>query len=219
MATLQQLVSEAYRLRLLSGVDELLRSAGFERVAGVDEAGRGCLAGPVVAAAVVLKPGHTLPGIDDSKNLNAPARERLATAIKQTALSWSIKPVSPAVIDRTNILDATCRAMQECLQDLSPRPDCAIVDAVQLYSPDYPCLGLIRGDVVSYSVAAASILAKVERDDLMRQLDLQYPQYGFARHKGYGALDHRQALAEYGPTPEHRLTFRSVLPRADEGIA
>lgn len=216
MASLLQLVSEAYRLRLLSGVDEQLRMAGFARVAGVDEAGRGCLAGPVVAAAVVLEPGHMLPGVDDSKNLSAAARERLATVIKESALTWSVKSVSPAVIDCTNILDATRRAMVGCLESLQPKPDCAVLDAVRLSSLGFPCLGLVRADAVSYTVASASILAKVERDRLMRELDQVYPQYGFARHKGYGAAEHRAALAEYGPSPEHRLTFRSVLPRADE---
>jgi ribonuclease HII len=219
LASLQQLVSEAYRLRLLSAVDERLRLAGYERVAGVDEAGRGCLAGPVVAAAVVLRPGHSLPGVDDSKNLSARVRERLAAAIKESALTWSVKSVSPTVIDRTNILDATRRAMLECLEDLHPRPDCAIVDAVRLSSLDFPCLGLVRADAVSYSVASASILAKVERDRQMRELDREYPQYGFAKHKGYGAAEHREALATYGPSPVHRLTFRSVLPRTDEAGA
>ncbi len=216
MATLQQLVSEAYRLRLMSGVDERLRLAGYERVAGVDEAGRGCLAGPVVAAAVVLEPGHTLPGVDDSKNLSASVREGLAAAIKRTALSWSVKSVSPAVIDSINILEATRLAMTACLEDLRPRPDCAVLDAVRLSSLGYPCLGLVRADAISYSVASASILAKVERDRLMLELDQEYPQYGFARHKGYAAVEHRRALVQYGPTPEHRLTFRSVLPRTDE---
>ena len=219
MASLQQLVSEAYRLRLLSGVDELLRLAGYEKVAGVDEAGRGCLAGPVVAAAVVLEPGHTLPGVDDSKNLSARARERLAASIKQSALTWSVRSVSSAVIDCSNILDATRRAMMACLEDLNPRPDCAVLDAVRLSSLGFPSLGLVRGDAVSYTVASASILAKVERDRLMRELDKKYPQYGFARHKGYGAAEHRRALVEYGPSPEHRLTFRSVLPRTDEAGA
>lgn len=203
-------------MRLLCAVDERLRLAGYERVAGVDEAGRGCLAGPVVAAAVVVRSGHSLAGVDDSKNLSVRVRERLAAAIKESALTWSVKSVSPTVIDRTNILDATRRAMLECLEDLRPRPDCAILDAVRLESLDFPCLGLVRADSVSYSVASASILAKVERDRQMRELDREYPQYGFARHKGYGAAEHREALAQYGPSPVHRLTFRSVLPRTDE---
>ena len=206
-------------MRLLSGVDERLRMAGYARVAGVDEAGRGCLAGPVVAAAVVLKPGYVLPGVDDSMNLGVELRERLAEAIKESALTWSVNSVSPAVIDCTNILDATRRAMLECLQDLDPKPDCAVLDAVRLSSQRYPCLGLVRGDAISYCVASASILAKVDRDRQMRELDREYPQYGFAKHKGYGAAEHREALAEYGPSPVHRLTFRSVLPRTDEAVA
>lgn len=216
MDTLRQLGLEAYRLQLLRGLDELLRSYGWTRLAGVDEAGRGCLAGPVVAAAVVVDAGHALPGIDDSKMLRAADRENLSLQIKETARAWSLGTATPAEIDRVNILEATRLAMWRAVTALSPQPECALVDAVRIPRLEYPCLSLVRGDIVSYSVACASILAKVERDRLMGELDRVYPHYGFARHKGYAAAEHRRALASFGPSPEHRLTFRSVLPRGVE---
>lgn len=218
MDILRQLGLEAYRLRLLRGLDDLLRSYGWCQLAGVDEAGRGCLAGPVVAAAVIVERQHTLPGVDDSKRLRAADRENLSLQIRETAIAWSIGMATPSEIDRVNILEATRLAMRRALAGLTPEPECALVDAVRIAPLDYPCLSLVRGDIVSYSVACASILAKVERDRLMSELDRAYPHYGFARHKGYAAAEHRQALANYGPTPEHRLTFRSVLPRETEAL-
>lgn len=216
MHGLEQLAIEAYRLRLLRGLDDALFALGFERVAGVDEAGRGGLAGPVVAAAVIPGAELAIPGVDDSKSVQAADRERLAVLIRQTAISWSVAAVSPAHIDRVNILEATRLAMTQALEELRPQPDIAVVDAVRLRPGAFPSLPLVRADVVSYSVACASILAKVERDRLMIELDSVYPQYGFARHKGYAAAEHRRALAEFGPSPSHRLTFRSVLPRRAE---
>ena len=216
MDAVRQLGLEAYRLWLLQGFDDLLRSIGWNSLAGVDEAGRGCLAGPVVAAAVVLEGGHTLPGVDDSKLIPAADRDFLAKRIRATALSWGIGSASPAEIDRINILEATRLAMQRALSSLNVRLDCAVIDAVRLLACPFPVLSLVRGDSVSYSVACASILAKVERDRMMSELDESYPQYGFRRHKGYAAAEHRQALQEFGPSPEHRLTFRSVLPRVVE---
>lgn len=216
MDILRQLGLEAYRLRLLRGVDGEIRSYGWSCLAGVDEAGRGCLAGPVVAGAVILDDQHSLPGVDDSKMLKAADREGLAHQIRETAISWSVGVATPAEIDRVNILEATKLAMRRALAELSPEPECAIVDAVRIPSLGYPCLSLVRGDLVSYSVACSSILAKVERDRLMGELDHVYPHYGFARNKGYAAAEHRQALADIGPSPEHRLTFRSVVPRGVE---
>lgn len=212
-----QIAAEAYRLRLLSGVDELLFDWGFERCAGVDEAGRGALAGPVVAAAVIVDPSRRLPGVDDSKALTGEARAGLARRIRETALSCAVVAVGAAVIEQVNILQATRRAMHRALGDLLPQPDCALVDAVRLEAT-FPCFGLVRGDSLSYSVAAASILAKHERDGLMEAIDGLYPQYGFARHKGYAAEEHLAALRELGPCPEHRLTFRSVVPRRGEEV-
>lgn len=217
MATMGQLLAEAYRLRLLSGVDELFLDYGFENCAGVDEAGRGALAGPVVAAAVIVDPRRLVPGVDDSKVLTAEARASLVERIKATARGWAAVAIDAPTIERVNILEATRRAMHQALAGLEPRPDCALVDAVRL-DTSYPAIGLIRGDGLSYSVAAASILAKDARDRIMIALDEEYPQYGFRRHKGYGAEEHRAALREFGPCPQHRLTFRSVLPRQGETV-
>jgi ribonuclease HII len=218
VATIEQLFTEAYRLRLLSGLDDLMGLGGYRHVAGVDEAGRGCLAGPVVAAAAIVDASRPIPGVDDSKLVPADRRERVAERIKERALAWSVVAVWPPVIDRINILQATKRAMSGALAQLRPRPDCAVVDAVQLPGDAFPCLSLVRADILCYSVACASILAKVERDRLMTELDETYPQYGFARHKGYAAPEHLEALAAYGPSPLHRLTFRSVLPRESERV-
>jgi ribonuclease HII len=212
-----QIAAEAYRLRLLGGVDDLFLDWGFERCAGVDEAGRGALAGPVVAAAVIVDATRRLPGVDDSKALDGRARAALARRIRDSAAACAVVAVGPAVIERVNILQATRQAMHRALADLTPRPDCALVDAVRLETT-FPSLGLIRGDSLCYSVAAASIVAKHERDRLMEALDALYPQYGFARHKGYAAEEHLEALREYGPCPEHRMTFRSVLPREGEEV-
>ena len=214
---MSQLLAEVYRLRLMRGLEDLVRGCGFGRLAGVDEAGRGSLAGPVVAAAVAVEPGRMVPGVDDSKCLNAEQRRRLADAIRRAHPHAAVVAVSAADIDRINILQATRRAMSQALEALDPAPDLALVDAVRLEPPGFPCLPVIRGDQISYAVACASILAKVERDRTMVELDRDYPQYGFAANKGYGAPFHRQALADYGPSVCHRLTFRSVLPRPDDG--
>lgn len=218
-ATLQALACEAWRLRLLTGVEESLRLAGYRRVAGVDEVGRGCLAGPVVAGAVIPDLERPLPGVDDSKRLSPARRRRLAAAIRETAVAWAVVPVAASVVDRINVLEATRAAMVQAVARLSPEPDCVLVDAVALPACQWPSVPLVRADGLAYAVACASILAKVERDDWMVGLDRQYPQYGFAGHKGYGAPQHIEALAIYGPTPEHRLTFRSVLPRREAARA
>ncbi|HYU35315.1 MAG TPA: ribonuclease HII [Thermoanaerobaculia bacterium] len=210
---LMDLFAEAYRLRLLRGVEDLLARSGFCRIAGVDEAGRGSLAGPVVAAAVIVDPRSAVPGVDDSKCLDAACRERLSVAIRRSAVAWAVVPVPPDVIDRINILEATRQAMRQSLARLSPSPDVAVIDAVALAGLGIPFLPLIRGDSVSYAVACASILAKVERDRMMVELDGRYPQYGFATHKGYSVPEHLRALETYGPCPEHRLTYGPVLPR------
>ena len=209
---------QAFRLRLLAGLDQLLETCGYTAVAGVDEAGRGCLAGPVVAAAVIPDTSRPIPGVDDSKVVPQSRRQRLAKEISESAVAWAVASASPATIDRVNILEATRSAMAGALDDLEPQPDCAVVDAVSIPSRPYPSLPVIRGDGVCYAVACASILAKVERDRIMRELDREYPFYGFARNKGYAAQEHRRALAEFGPSPVHRLTFRSVVPRRAEGL-
>ena len=218
MEIVQQLALEAYRLRLLGGLDDLLRMSICARLAGVDEVGRGCLAGPVVAAAVIPHPEFRIPGVDDSKQLSAPDRESLADVIRSTSIASTVGVASSAEIDRCNILEATRMAMVRALNALEPQPDGVVVDAVKLPRQRYFQLHLVRGDAVSYSIACASIIAKVERDQLMTKLDRVYPQYGFARHKGYAAAEHRQALVDFGPTPIHRLTFRSVVPRTVETL-
>jgi len=209
------LFAEAYRLRLLRGLEELLAQHGFCSIAGVDEAGRGSLAGPVIASAVIVDLRRTVPGVDDSKCLSAPERERAAEAIRRTAIAWATAEVEADVIDRVNILEASRRAMAIALSRLDPGPDCAVVDAVAIPGLGFPCLPVVRGDAISYAVACASILAKVARDRLMTELDGLYPQYGFAAHKGYSVPEHLEALAAYGPCPIHRLTYRPVVPRAE----
>jgi ribonuclease HII len=213
VATMAQLIAEAYRLSLLGRLEAELRLAGYPRLAGVDEVGRGCLAGPVVAAAVVFGSDGLIPGVDDSKRLGAGERERLAALIRERAEAVAIGVVAADVIDRINILQATRRAMLECLWSLAPPPDLTLIDAVALDGAPCHCLPLVRGDTLSYAIACASIVAKVERDRLMTELDTRYPQYGFSQHKGYAAPSHLEALATYGPTPVHRLTFHSVVPR------
>ena len=217
MTTIGHWFSEAYRLRLMRSLEERLQDAGHCSVAGVDEAGRGCLAGPVVAAAVVVEPGAPLvPGVDDSKELPAEKREKLALAIRQAHPRHAVIAVSPADIDRINILEATRLAMVRALTSLSPRPEIALIDAVPLRIPGLRTLSVVKGDAVCYSIACASILAKVQRDRLMVELDRRFPCYGFAANKGYGSESHRQALVEYGPSEIHRLTFRSVLPKTGD---
>jgi ribonuclease HII len=210
---LPELFAEAYRLRLLCSLEDQLEHCGYVRIAGTDEAGRGALAGPVVAAAVILGNNCLLPGVDDSKRVAPPDRERLAAVIRRRAVAFAVASVSPGVIDRVNILEASRLAMFQALASLAPQPDCAVVDAVAVRGLAFPCLPMVRGDAISYAVACASILAKVERDRLMVDLDRRYPQYGFAAHKGYCVPEHLQALAVYGPCPEHRLTFGPVVPR------
>lgn len=208
-----ELFLEAYRLRLLRGLEEGLSRCGYGLIAGVDEVGRGSLAGPVVAAAVIVDTRCLIPGVDDSKCLTAAERERAAAAIRSTAVAAVVAEVSPEVIDRINILEASRQAMRDALSRLRPVPDCAVVDAVSLSGFCFPCFPVVRGDCFSYAVACASIVAKVARDRMMVDLDRTYPQYGFAAHKGYSVPEHLEALSIYGPSPVHRLTFKPVLPR------
>lgn len=215
---MRPLMAEAYRLHLMGGLEEDLRLLGYRRIAGVDEAGRGCLAGPVVAAAVLVDPRQRVPGVRDSKLLSAEERERLASAIRATSSAFAVAAVSAREIDASNVLAATRRAMTQAVLDLEPTPDCTVVDAVRLEGLESRIFPVVRADAMSYAVAAASILAKVTRDRMMTELDRIYPHYGFAQHKGYAAERHREALAAYGPTPFHRLTFRSVVPRRETSV-
>jgi ribonuclease HII len=179
-------------------------------VCGVDEAGRGPLAGPVVAAAVILPEDFELP-VDDSKALGEDDREQLAAEIKSDSrVIWKLAIRSAAEIDRYNILRATHQAMREAVQQLEPQPQLALVDGLKV--PDFPVPAqfIVKGDAKSASIAAASILAKTYRDELMRKLDQDYPAYGFGQHKGYGTHAHLDALRKFGPCPEHRRTFAPV---------
>jgi ribonuclease HII len=213
--TFLELCAEAYRLRLLRSFEDRLARCGFARIAGVDEAGRGCLAGPVVAAAVIVDPWVLVPGVDDSKELSPEERERLAGEIRRTSRAYCVCSISADVIDRVNILEATRLAMRGALAGLAPAPDCAVIDALFLSGLAYPCLPVVRGDSLSYAVACASILAKVERDRGMVALEEHHPGYGFAAHKGYGVPEHVAALDRLGPSPVHRMTFRRVRPELD----
>jgi ribonuclease HII len=184
--------------------------AGLIRVVGVDEAGRGPLAGPVVAAAVLVTPEHRIRGVADSKLLSPERREELFDAIHEQALAVGVAIVDHATIDRLNILQATRLAMLDALARLPVAPDFVITDFVTLPGVPCPQKNLVHGDVRCASVAAASIVAKVTRDRIMRDLDTQFPEYGFARHKGYGTPDHLAALDRHGPCPIHRRTFAGV---------
>jgi len=183
--------------------------AGFALVAGVDEVGRGALFGPVVAAAVILDPRRRIPGIDDSKKLTALRREELAEKILTRALACAVAEVVPERIDAWNIYQATRQAMQQAVAKLLPQPGYVLSDAVPLELP-LPCQSLIRGDSRVVSIAAASIVAKVHRDALMRAFDERFPGYGLARHKGYATQEHLKQLRALGPTELHRKSFAPV---------
>ncbi len=184
--------------------------SGLKHVAGVDEAGRGPLAGPVVAAAVILGPNRHVKGLDDSKRLTPAQRERLFEQILERAPGLGIGIVDPQTIDRVNILEATRLAMYEALGKLTPRPDLVLIDALRLPALTVSQKPIIKGDRRSASIAAASIVAKVTRDRLMLEADARFPEYGFGRHKGYPTPEHLAALEKHGPCPIHRRTFHGV---------
>ncbi|HEY3414292.1 MAG TPA: ribonuclease HII [Armatimonadota bacterium] len=184
-------------------------SNGFRRVAGVDEAGRGPLAGPVVAASVILPEGFDLDGVNDSKALSSARREALYGSLADR-VPWAVGIASVEEIDRLNILKATHLAMRRALEALQPRPDFALVDGLAVKGLPIPHLPIVKGDCRCLSIAAASIIAKVTRDRLMRDLHACYPAYGFDRHKGYGTPEHLRALEEHGPCPAHRRSFAPV---------
>jgi ribonuclease HII len=193
-------------------LEERLTRCGLGLIAGVDEAGRGPLAGPVVASAVILDPEHVPLGIKDSKQLSPRQRLKLAGEIRRTSISVGIGIVSARAIDRVNILQATRWAMTEALRSLRAAYGCVIVDGRKaLPEARVPVVGMVKGDMRCVSVAAASIVAKVTRDRLMDQMHLLYPRYRFSDHKGYGTRAHVEALRKFGPTRIHRLSFEPVL--------
>jgi len=196
----------------LSVIEQEYSQAGMRYIVGVDEAGRGPLAGPVVAAAVCLPPQANLPGVQDSKTLTAARREVLYDQIRNQALAVGLGVVWPEVIDRINILQATHRAMVEAVVDSGVQPDLLLVDGLWVSRLDMaPQVALVKGDALCLSIAAASIVAKVERDRIMVALDQEYPGYGFSKHKGYPTKEHIAAIQALGLCPQHRRTFCQQL--------
>jgi ribonuclease HII len=196
------------RPRAVRTIENSLRRMGFVRIAGVDEVGRGCLAGPVMAGAVVLDPDHHIPGLRDSKLLSAPERERLYDVITRNGLGWVVAAVEPGEIDRINIHRASLEAMRLAVLGLNPLPDLVLVDAFRIPNLLMAQRGIVHGDVRCAAIAAASIVAKVVRDRFMCQLHATDPRYGFDRHKGYATPDHLEALSKFGYSAVHRRSFR-----------
>lgn len=195
----------------------------YEWICGIDEAGRGPLAGPVVAAAVILPKDCDLLYINDSKQVPEKKREELYDQIRETAISVGVGIVSPKTIDEINILQATYEAMREAIRQLEPEPSLLLNDAVKISDVGIPQVPIIKGDAKSISIAAASIIAKVTRDRMMREYDQIFPEYGFAGHKGYGSASHIKAIKTFGPCPIHRKTFLKNLslegmPKEEEQI-
>ena len=186
-------------------------ASGKKLVAGIDEAGRGPLAGAVYAACVVFEPGVVIPEINDSKKLSEKKREQLFDVICEQALYYSIVAVDEKVIDEINILEATFKAFGDSLRALPVMPDIALIDGNRAKNIPTEYETIVKGDSHSQSIAAASILAKVSRDRYITEMDKLYPQYGFAKHKGYPTKDHYEAIEKYGPSPIHRLTFKGVV--------
>jgi ribonuclease HII len=198
-------------------VEGLIIAQGYRLMAGVDEAGRGPLAGPVVAGAVIIRPGDTIPGVRDSKLLTPRQRERLFQIITSRALSWGVGIVGPREIEKYNILQATLKAMKAAVLSLDPTPDFLLIDGINHIPVDLPQRAIKRGDASCFSIAAASIVAKVTRDRLMMKYHSVYPLYNFARHKGYPTRAHREAIVKYGCCEIHRRTFRGVKEHLEAG--
>ena len=191
-----------------STCENLLHDAGLSPIAGADEAGRGPLAGPVVACAVILPPGVTIEGVNDSKKLSPARRGFLADKIKSISISYSYGILDAATIDKINIHKAALMAMAQAIAGLRPAPRAVLADGKFPPPVPYPTIHLVKGDALSHLIAAASILAKEERDRIMLEIHQAYPQYGFDRHKGYGTTAHREALRLHGPCPAHRVSYK-----------
>ena len=199
---------ERARLEELSKFEKEYYSKGYKCICGIDEAGRGPLAGPVVAGAVILPEGCLLEGVNDSKKISEKKREKLYDVITENALAWAVGVVDINVIDEINILNATRRAMKMAIEGLKIKPDFILIDAEKKVDTDgIPYLPIIKGDALSISIAAASIVAKVTRDRMMREYDEIFPMYGFAKHKGYGTKAHVEAIGKYGLCMIHRKSF------------
>ena len=199
---------EELRLKELKRQEDELRNRGFNMICGIDEAGRGPLAGPVVVASVIMPADSMIEGVNDSKKVSEKKREKLYDLILGEAISYGIGIVGQDEIDEINILNATKKGLTMSLQELTQKPDLIIVDALsKINTLGIPYESIIKGDAKCYSISAASIIAKVTRDRIMREWDKIYPQYGFATHKGYGTSSHIKAIIENGPCPIHRKTF------------
>ncbi len=205
-----ELELELERIEKLKAYESAAYREGYQLIAGIDEAGRGPIAGPVAAAGVILPRDFFLAGVNDSKLLSEKKRLQMAGEIKREALAWVLVMISPSQIDRVNILQATKEAMRIVVNMLQPKPDYLLIDAVKIPNITTKQYPIIRGDSLSISIACASIIAKVERDWTMQAYDTMYPGYGFARHKGYATRDHILALEKLGPSPIHRRSFEPV---------
>lgn len=203
-------LSERERVKQLYAYEAEAIKEGFTCVAGVDEAGRGPLAGPVVVAAVILPHGLYLPKLNDSKKLSEKVRSELFDLIREKAIAYKTAIIGEKTIDRVNIYQATVNGMYEAILGLSPRPDKVLIDAVKLDRLPMKSLSLIKGDAKSASIAAASVIAKVTRDRMMEEYDKEYPGYGFAKHKGYGTAEHIKAVKELGVSAIHRQSFEPI---------
>lgn len=199
---------EEERLNELKKIEKELHNNGMKYICGIDEAGRGPLAGPVVVASVIMPEDSMIEGVNDSKKVSEKKREKLYDEITKNAISWSVAIIDHKKIDEENILNATKEGLTNCIQSLETKPNIIIVDALEkINTCGIPYQSIIKGDAKCYSIAAASIIAKVTRDRIMRQWDEVYPQYGFAKHKGYGTTAHISAIKEYGLCPIHRRSF------------
>lgn len=206
----EQAAAEQERIRQLYVFEREFYAQGYQYVAGVDEAGRGPLAGPVVVGAVVLPAECQIPELNDSKQLTPAHREELYTTIHQIALAVEYAVIDVNIIDEINIYQATVQGMYQVLSSLALQPEAVLIDAVPLRKLTIPCQSIINGDALSASIAAASIIAKVERDRLMLEYDKLYPEYGFAKNKGYATKEHQAALQQVGPCPIHRTSFEPI---------
>ena len=199
---------EIDRLNVLKEFEKNLYKTGLQYIAGIDEAGRGPLAGPVVVGIAIMKPDSFIEGVNDSKKLSEKKREKLYEQITEEAVDWAVGIVDQTEIDEINILNATKKALHMAISNLKVKPDRILVDALEhIDTCGVPYTSIIKGDAKVYSISAASIIAKVTRDRMMQEYDEIYPQYGFAGHKGYGTAKHIQAIKEFGPCPIHRKSF------------